>query len=819
MSQPAELAPLRPELDWEPGASDRLLRAVFDSALDAILIADDAGRYVAANPAACALLGLHEGELLGRSVSEFTAPEFDQAGAWSSFLDQGRQSGEIAIVRCDGSIRHVEYNAISNVLPGRHLSILRDVSERKRREQSEEELSDFFENATVGLHWVGPDGTILRANRAELELLGYSREEYVGRPIADFHADEEVIADILERLDCGQTLENYRARMRHKDGSIRYVLINSNVYRENGRFVHTRCFTRDITDWALAEERLRLLAQTGQLFSESLDLHETLDNVARLAVPVLADWCVLDVTSPDGTLERRTAVHADPVLQARVEALQHCPFDLGESSGSPSADPAGQSLLVPELTLERIAKLGGDEAYRQALRDLAPRSLLSVPLIARDRQLGTWSFARSQGAPPYDRGDLQLAETLARRAALAIDNARLYREAEAANRSKDRFLAALSHELRTPLTPVLALVSMLQGDPGLREDQRRYLTTIRRNVELEVRLIDDLLDLTRIARGRLELHSEVAEVHGLLEHALETCCTEAVGAGRLTVETDLAAPEARVWADGPRLIQVFCNLLSNAVKFTPEGGTVRVSTGIEEPGDGPGELVVEISDSGIGIEPEALPRIFDAFEQGELGNPRRLGGLGLGLAISKAVLELHGGSLTAASQGRGQGATFTARLPLYGGLDAGDPAEKDAVAPQAPPAHPGARPLRILLVEDHADTAGAMVEVLRSWGHSVVLADAVAAALHVLSPTEDATGSGEARPPDFDLVISDLGLPDGSGLDVMRQACRQGLPGIALSGYGTQEDVRQSREAGFRVHVTKPVSLEALKKAIRIATA
>ncbi len=368
-------------------------------------------------------------------------------------------------------------------------------------------------------------------------------------------------------------------------------------------------------------------------------------------------------------------------------------------------------------------------------------------------------------------------------------------EAEAANRAKDRFLAALSHELRTPLTPVLAIASSLTGDEGVPARARRQLDAIRRNVELEARLIDDLLDLTRITRGKLDLRLEVTDLRKVVEHTIEISCEREMAAGRLRVVTELAPGDHRLWADPSRLTQVLWNLLSNAVKFTPAGGTITVRSRPE-----PDRLVLQVSDTGIGIDPEAMLHIFDAFEQGRTRGPRRTGGLGLGLAISKAVAEMHGGALSVASEGHGRGATFTLALPRGRDLPAAPMVSEDIEAPKSK-----IQNLRILLVEDHADTAEAMAELLSLSGHEVTVAGSVTAALSVVR------GEGV-----FDLVISDLGLPDGSGIDLMRElSARHGLRGIALSGYGMEEDVRQSLEAGFARHLTKPVSLPQLQATLR----
>ena len=371
-------------------------------------------------------------------------------------------------------------------------------------------------------------------------------------------------------------------------------------------------------------------------------------------------------------------------------------------------------------------------------------------------------------------------------------------EAEAASRAKDQFLAALSHELRTPLTPVLAIASGLAMDDRIPPELRRQLDVIRRNVELEARLIDDLLDLTRITRGKLDLRLEVTDVRKVIEHTIEISCEREIAAGRLRVVTELAPEDHRLWADPSRLTQVLWNLLSNAVKFTPAGGTITVRSATE-----PDRLALQVCDTGIGIDPEEMPYIFEAFEQGRIRGPRRTGGLGLGLAISKAIAEMHGGTLSVASEGHGRGTTFTLSLPRSRELPAVDEARVVPAEIQNPKSK--IQNLRILLVEDHADTAEAMADLLSLSGHQVTIAGSVAEALSAVR------GDGV-----FDFVISDLGLPDGSGIDLMRElSARHGLRGIALSGYGMEEDVRQSLEAGFERHLTKPVSLPQLQATLR----
>ena len=369
--------------------------------------------------------------------------------------------------------------------------------------------------------------------------------------------------------------------------------------------------------------------------------------------------------------------------------------------------------------------------------------------------------------------------------------------AEQANRAKDHFLAVLSHELRTPLTPVVMGLSMLQDRTDLDPMIRESLEMMHRNVELEAWLIDDLLDVSKIAQGKIELSRSVVPLCTIIHRAVEVC-TPDFEARKMHFRLDLG-PTAPYWveADVSRLQQVFWNLLKNAIKFTSHGGSVGIRCRPNEK-----YVVVDVNDSGIGIEPEALSRIFNAFEQAERSITRQFGGLGLGLAISKALVEMHGGRIEAHSDGRDKGATFRVRLPLAAPPSQPGVRQPVAAAPRA------VRSLRVLLVEDHGVTAKLMRMVLTSDGHTVESAGDIATALEL------------ADKHSFDLLVSDLGLPDGNGHDLMRQLRQRGhtIPGIALSGYGQGEDVQRSLEAGFAVHLTKPASRNAVLEAVASVT-
>jgi PAS domain S-box-containing protein len=364
--------------------------------------------------------------------------------------------------------------------------------------------------------------------------------------------------------------------------------------------------------------------------------------------------------------------------------------------------------------------------------------------------------------------------------------------AQKASKAKDDFLAALSHELRTPLTPALAAATYLQENaeklpPEFVED----IEIIKRNVQLQARLIDDLLDLTRIARGKLHLELQDCDAHTIIQNALETA-SSAIAAKQLNISTRLEAKGCHILADCIRLQQVFWNLINNAVKFTPHGGQITINTF----NDKDGRFHFEISDTGIGIEPQRLASLFQPFEQADSSVTRQFGGLGLGLAISKRLVDLHHGRIDAESRGRSYGATFKVTLDTV-------PDGSAAIGLNHRPGGKTSKPLRILLVEDHQDTRRALSRLLTHFGHNVVTAGNVEGAMDIMGANN------------IDVVLCDIGLPDGSGYEVAAQARAKGhIKAIALTGFGTEQDVQRSKDAGFDFHLVKPINFQELQSVL-----
>jgi signal transduction histidine kinase/CheY-like chemotaxis protein len=444
------------------------------------------------------------------------------------------------------------------------------------------------------------------------------------------------------------------------------------------------------------------------------------------------------------------------------------------------------------------------------------RSILATPVRLAGRPAGVLVVC-SLAPNHWTQEQFRLIEWAAAQVAPLLDSLRwqvaLQQRAEAveqANQAKDQFLATLSHELRTPLTPVLAAAGALEMDARLPEDARAELAMIRRNVAIQSRLIDDLLDLTRISRGKLDLIQQELEVMPLLREAAAIVAADLDAKEQILVQQISVPAGRKLHGDGARLQQVFWNLLKNAVKFSPRGSRLTLDAHVaaghprkrELDGD---RVVVRIADEGVGIEPADLERIFQPFEQA--ASARRRGGnvgLGLGLSIAKAIVELHDGRLLASSAGPGRGSVFMVELPLLERVcDEATVVQVPAAA--APAAGTENSAGRILLVEDHGDTGRVMARLLRRAGYTVVHAETVGAALEAWASES------------FDLVVSDLGLPDGSGLDLMRQLREQDgrVPGICMSGFGMESDVRASQEAGFAEHLIKPVDMQQLHAAIR----
>ncbi|HEU5195153.1 MAG TPA: ATP-binding protein, partial [Methylomirabilota bacterium] len=554
---------------------------------------------------------------------------------------------------------------------------------------------------------------------------------------------------------------------------------------------------RGRTEAEASEQRARFLAEASNLLVSSLDHGATLDSLARLAVPAVADWCLVHLTEPVGG-RRLHAAGADAEGGVMAEALERLAPALELQAVLPMIDrmKANQPLLLADIGPAWLEGL-------QLLQRLAPKSIIVVPMIARGRPIGTLTFIATRPERRYDDADLALARDLAHRAAIAVDNARLYAEAEGANRAKDQFLATLSHELRTPLTAMLGWVLMLQSGRLRGEEAAAALASIERNTRVQAQLINDLLDISRIVAGKLQLECRPVDLRVVIDHALDSV-RRAAESKRLGVTCAIAPAAAWVPGDAVRLEQVIVNLVGNAVKFTPEGGLIDVRLEAEA-----GAARLTVTDTGQGIEPAMLPQVFDTFRQADSSSTRRHGGLGLGLAIVRRLVELHHGEVQAASEGKDRGATFTVRLPLL--ADDARPTSaptSDSRRGREEPSLPRLDGRRILVVDDDDDARRFVTSVLSGCGADVRPASSAERALDVLSGTY------------VDVLVSDIGMPGADGYDLItrvRALEREHggrIPAIALTAYASEEDRDRALAIGFSVHLAKPVSPGALARAV-----
>ncbi len=554
-------------------------------------------------------------------------------------------------------------------------------------------------------------------------------------------------------------------------------------------------------------EHAAFLAQASAALSDSLDFETTLQTVARLAVPGVADSCAIHLMDQAGVIRLVAAAHVDPLKATAMRALA----DPATSSASRiwlRTIREGVTNVIADIDPVAIHQaLQGDEDLLQAFDSVGFTSQISVPLLARGRTIGGITFTLGPGTRRYDDADVRLAQDLAHRAAIAVDNAWLYQHANDANRLKDEFLGTLSHELRTPLNAILGYARMLRG--GVFTDatkQARAMEILERNAQILTQIVEDVLDVSRIISGKLRLNIHPMDLSAVIEDSIGTIMPAADARG-VRIETDIDRSVPRVSGDPERMQQVVWNLLSNAVKFTPRGGCIRVRLSAV---DGT-QVQLVVSDTGRGIPAEFLPHLFERFRQADSRFSREHGGLGLGLAIAREIVATHGGSIHAASAGEGLGSTFTISLPLVPAATAQPRATAVAVARDADvlrSIHGQLNGIRVLIVDDDDDARALVQAIVEEAGGTATTADSGPQALERLD---------EGVP---DVLIADLGMPGMDGLALIEAVRRRldvarAVPAIALTAYARSEDRAAAVNGGFQRHLAKPVDHLLLVAAVR----
>jgi PAS domain S-box-containing protein len=584
-------------------------------------------------------------------------------------------------------------------------------------------------------------------------------------------------------------------RVRLADGRYRWFAIKGVPVKSWRGVTEWIGIIADIDDRKRHEQNAAFLNRASEVLASSLGYEKTMRSVARLCVPAVGDWCGIDIG--DGAdYERLVVEHADP---ARVELVR----ELDRFRPAPDVDPtvqamrSGRSHLIEAIPDELLASLFPQKEQFELVRALGVRSSIIAPMIARGRTMGALTVVYGESGRRYSKQDVPFVEDIARRAAIALDNARLYEAAESANRAKDEFLATLSHELRTPMTAIAGWAHMLQLGMTDSATTKLAVDTILRSARTQTELIDDLLDLSRVVAGTLHLNIATVDVTNIVEDTI-VAARPAADAKRLRIEL-LPAPSLLVRGDDRRLRQIVWNLISNAVKFTPPDGRVQIELVVR------GAMAhINVTDTGQGIDPAFLPYVWDRFRQADSSTSRQHGGLGLGLAVVRHLVELHGGSVQVESAGVGRGATFSVALPLARG------GEQLTTKPRSDRRDSGLlHGKRLLVVDDDDDARLVIAAMLRQGGAETVAAASIAEALELF---------GAAH---FDAIVSDIAMPGEDGFALVRKLrVTSNVPIVAVSAIATGSDDRQHAiDAGFTEFIRKPVDPDELVRIVGNALA
>lgn len=684
-----------------------------------------------------------------------------------------------------------------------------DITHRKQIEEalrhSEELYRSLAEALPQMIFLCTCEGKLEYCNPSAVNYIGLSLEQILHRsPLEWIHPSDraETVAHWRNAI-ATETAYEIEVRLQRSDGFSRWHTLRMNPIAGVGdRQLKWLGTATDIDDRKRSRQQERFLATASSVLANSLDYQTTLDSLAHLTVPSIADWCAIDVVEKDGTIERLAVAHTDPAKEELAKELyRRYPPKKEATMGQANVLRTGQSELYPHIPDSVLVEAASDAEHLRILRELLLNSGMCVPLKARGRTLGTITFVREVGSRCYDRTDLIMAEKLAHRAGIALDNARLYREAQDANRLKDEFLATLSHELRTPLNSILGWAQILRNRRLSQEKMGLALETIERNSRLQFQLIEDLLDVSRIITGKLRLNVTSVSLLKAIEEAIKSV-RPAAEAKHIQLKTELDRHAGPVSGDRDRLQQIVWNLLSNAIKFTPPEGCVTII--LEQFQN---SIQIRILDTGQGIKPEFLPYVFDRFRQADSSSTRAYNGLGLGLAIVRHLTELHGGTVSADSPGLGQGAMFTVELPLMPRCELPDRTESHRLTldpPQDLNPTTSLDGVRVLVVDDEADTRSLLTLVLEECGAQVQAAASVRQALIAI--------------PQFypQVLISDIAMPEEDGYTLIYHIRRMELfeggylPSAAVTAYARSEDRTRALKAGYDIHLPKPVDTAEL---------
>jgi PAS domain S-box-containing protein len=787
------------------------LHVTLSSIGDGVIVTDQHGRVTFMNPVASGLTGWEQaqGQPLERVfhiINEHTRKTVENpalralreghfVGLANHTVLIAKDGRERPIDDCAAPIQLGQDNTIGAVL------VFRDISTRRQAETALRESARQFRQLADSMPqivWTArPDGSIDYLNERWYEFTGFPHDESESENWgAILHPDDRQRA-IDTYFGCIKDETAYEIEYRFHDrktGGYRWFLGRAVPVRdEQGKIVRWYGTCTDIDDTKRAEEKSNFLAEASAQFSELNDPDSTLQKVAGVAVPAFADWCTVDVLDDGGSVRRLAIKHIDPSkVRLAEELIKRYPPRPDATRGLRHVLATGKAEMMEEIPDTLVAEGAQDSEHLRLLQELGLKSYICMPMQSHGRTLGALTFVMAESGRRFTSADLRLAEQLAQRAAIAIENANLYRVLREEDRRKTEFLAVLAHELRNPLAPIrngLQVMKLAGDNPQQREQAR---TMMERQLQHLVRLVDDLLDLNRISRGKIQLRKERIALVSVVNIALETC-EPLVKEQNDELTVTLPDEPLYVDADKTRLAQVVCNLVSNAVKYSDPGSRIGLIVQREA-----NEAVIGVKDTGVGIPSHLLLKVFDMFMQVDRSLEKTQGGLGIGLTVVKRLVEMHGGKVEARSEGLGKGSEFLIRLPVVQ-PPAHEQAREGASQPPRQTAH-----YRILVADDNVDSASSLAMMLTLMGHEVRTAH---------DGLEAVEAASEFRP---DMILLDIGMPKLNGYDACRRIREQ--PGgkevaiFALTGWGQEEDKRRSQDAGFNDHLVKPVELAALEK-------
>jgi PAS domain S-box-containing protein len=776
--------------------SDERFRLFMNNSPTTAFIKDAAGLYLYVNETVERDFGRPLGDWVGHTDYDiFTPTEAEQIRQNDLGVLNAGEPGEFeeVIIKPDGLHYYLSFKFPITQPDGTQLlgGMSIDITDRKRAEARFQQLAD----AMPQIVWTArADGQIDYLNRRWTEFTGLPADVGNAGWSELLHPDDAAEANRrwADSVRQGTPFEMGIRLLDRRQSAYRWHLIRTvGVKDDAGNVVRWFGTSTEIHSQKRAEESSRYLAEVSAVLSRVVDSESTLQTVANLAVPHFADWSAVDVADSNGNLRRLAVAHKD---QTKIDLVQRLmreyPEDPKSPTGAYAVQRTGEPAFVPDITDDMLVAGARNEQHLDLIRSLGLKSYICVPLKVSGQPMGVLTFATAESGRRYDESDLALALDLAQRAAVAIENTQLYEALREADRRKDEFLATLAHELRNPLAPIrngLQVLKLAESDAATREEVR---TMMERQLGQMVRLIDDLLDLSRISRGKIELRKERVKLAKVVQTAVETS-RPAIEAGGHALSVHLPPEPLVVDADVTRLAQVISNLLNNAAKYTERGGQIALTvTGSSS------EVSVSVRDNGIGIPASMLPHVFDMFTQVDRNLERSQSGLGIGLSIVKRLVEMHGGSVEARSAGPGHGSEFVVRLPLA------------TAEPIAADTHSDLRrsasQRKVLVVDDNRDAAISLAMMLKLMGNDTKTAHDGLEAIDVAAAFQP------------DLILLDIGMPRLNGYDTARQIREtpwgRGVLLVALTGWGQDDDRRKSKEAGFDHHLTKPVDPTRLEK-------